>query len=226
MSLQLPTPTTLLITNGATTEATGEADEEFARLVRLAEAAAAAGVALFQIREKRMRPRVLYELAARVARTVRGTRTRLLVNDRADVARAAGADGVHLTASSLEARIVRRAFGPDFLIGASAHSPEEAQAARDGGADYALLGPVFDTPSKRPYGPALGLEKFAEAADDLAPFPVIAVGGVTLGNAREVFRTGARGVAAIRLFDDAEGLKAKMRALEEVCRLETRRKIL
>lgn len=146
---------------------------------------------------------MLYELAARSAELVRGTATRLLVNDRADLARAAGADGVHLTARSLEASIVRRAFGPELLIGVSTHSPAEARAAYEHGADFAVYGPVFDTPSKRAYGPPVGLEALREVAQKLAPFPLVALGGVTLENARDVLSAGAAGVAAVRLFGDA-----------------------
>jgi thiamine-phosphate pyrophosphorylase len=82
----------------------------------------AARVSLIQLREKNLPARTLFELSERVARLTRGSDTRLLVNDRADIARAAGADGVHLTTRSLDAGVVRRAFGDDFLIGVSAHS--------------------------------------------------------------------------------------------------------
>jgi thiamine-phosphate pyrophosphorylase len=164
-----------------------------------------------------MRPRVLAELTERAAGLTRPTPTRLLVNDRADIARAAGADGVHLTTRSLEASAVRRAFGPDFLIGVSAHTPAEARAARAGGADFAVFGPVFDTPSKRALGRPVGLEGLRGVALALAPFPLFAIGGVTRENAPQVIRAGARGVAAIRLFADADSLReaaAEIRALQ------------
>ena len=199
-------PLTCLITAGATSRETTPAGGDFARLVALVGAAAGAGVDFVQLREKLLRPRVLYELASRSAETVRGTGTRLLVNDRADIARAAGADGVHLTTRSLDAPTVRRVFGPDFLIGVSTHTLEEARAAADGGADLALFGPVFDTPSKRAYGPPAGLESLGVVARSLAPFPVLALGGVTRDNCAQVLDAGARGVAAIRLFGDAETL--------------------
>ncbi|MCA1613020.1 MAG: thiamine phosphate synthase [Acidobacteria bacterium] len=206
-------PLTYLITGGETDEATTPDSEEFARLLALARAAAGAKVSLVQLREQRLRPRVLYELAARAAAILSGSATRLLVNDRADIARAAGAAGVHLTTRSLEAAVVRRAFGEDFLIGVSTHTPGEARAARDGGADFALFGPVFDTPSKRDYGPPAGLEKLREAAHALAPFPVLAVGGVARDNFARALAAGARGVAAIRLFADADSLPAVVREI-------------
>lgn len=206
---------TYLITGGETVETTTPDSAEFARLLALAGAAARAGVSFVQLREKRLRPRVLYELAARAADILSGSETRLLVNDRADIARAAGADGVHLTTRSLDAATVRRAFGGDFLIGVSTHTLEEARAARDGGASFAVYGPVFDTPSKRPYGPAVGLENLRETARALAPFPLLALGGVTRDNFARVLAAGARGVAAIRLFADAERLAAVVREIKD-----------
>lgn len=177
--------------------------------------AVAAGVGLVQLREKDLSARMFYELTARAAEIVRGSATRLLVNDRADIARAAGADGVHLTTQSLDVRNVRRTFGSDFLIGVSTHSMAEARTARDDGADFAVFGPVFDTPSKRPYGSPLGLVQLSEAAHALSPFPLIAIGGVSLENARDVLRAGASGIAAIRLFSDMQRLDRVVRAIEK-----------
>lgn len=171
---------------------------------------------LVQIREKNLTARVLYELSVRAAEITRNSETRLLINDRADIARAARADGVHLTAQSLTASVVRRAFGEDFLIGISTHSLREAQVARDDGADFAVFGPLFDTPSKRIYGAPVGIESLREAAHALAPFPLVALGGITLENARMTLEAGARGVAAIRLFDDPRELDANVRALRSL----------
>lgn len=150
---------------------------------------------------------MLYELTTRVAALTRGSATRLLVNDRADIARAAGADGVHLTGTSLPAAIVRATFGNDFLIGVSTHSLSEASVARDGGADFAVFGPVFATAAKRIYGEPVGLGKLAETAGELAPFPVLALGGVTLDNAADCLRAGAAGAAGISLFNQANDLQ-------------------
>lgn len=202
----LAAPAICLVSDGATTPATTRTSDDFRRLLTLVRAAADARVDLVQLREKQLRPRLLCELAARASEITRGTGTRLLVNDRADVARAAGADGVHLSTRSLDARVVRRAFGEGFLIGVSAHSLEEARAGCFGGADFALFGPVFDTPSKRQYGAPVGLQRLAEVARKLAPFPLLAIGGVTRENAPLVLASGARGVAAIRLFSEPETL--------------------
>jgi thiamine-phosphate pyrophosphorylase len=161
---------------------------------------------LVQLREKSLAARTLYELASAAASLARGSETRVLVNDRADIARASGCDGVHLAADSRDALDVRRAFGPDFLIGVSTHTLSEARAARDGGADFAVFGPVFDTPSKRAYGLPVGLEALSETARDLSPFPLVALGGVASENAADVLRAGAAGVAGIRFFADGQNL--------------------
>lgn len=208
MPLKLPSPILYLITSGTTTSATAPHSEDFAQLLALVQAATAARVKLIQLREKNLRTRVLYELTARAAEITHGTQTRLLVNDRADVALAAGAAGVHLTTRSLEASIVRKSFGQDFLIGVSTHSLHEAQAARDASADFATFGPVFDTPSKRIYGAPVGLDALGTAARSLSPFPLIALGGITLQNAAEALEAGASGIAAIRLFNDSQSLDA------------------
>ena len=155
-----------------------------------------------QIREKSLSARVLYELATRAAAITRGTATRLLVNDRFDVARAAGADGVHLTARSLPVKVVRAICGDDFLIGVSTHSLETALNARSEGADFIVFGPVFETPSKQIYGEPQGLERLREVTKALEGFPVIAIGGINRENADECFRAGASGIAAIRLFNE------------------------
>jgi len=144
----------------------------------------------------------LYELVVRAASITRGSKTRLMVNDRVDVARAAGADGVHLTARSLPTHVVRMICGAEFLIGVSTHSVEEAQAARAGGADFVVFGPVFETESKRAFGPPQGLASLRAITRALNGFPVLAIGGITLDNITACLSVGARGVAGITLFNN------------------------
>lgn len=206
MALLLPKPILYLITRGATAEATNSASKEFQDILNQVSAAVAAGVHLIQLREKSLTASVLFELTALAAEITRGTSTRLLVNDRADIAAGAGADGVHLTTRSLEPEIVRKTFGDDFLIGVSTHSLAEATAARDGGADFVVFGPIFPTPSKGEYGPPLGVDRLANVASDLAPFPVLAIGGISTENAQECLRAGASGIAGISLFSAPENL--------------------
>src|ERR1044072_472384 len=121
-------------------------------ILRLVRAAVDAEVPLFQIREKSLPARTLFELVARAAELTRDTRTRLLVNDRSDIARAAGADGVQLTTQSLPVEVVRKTCGAEFLIGVSTHSLAEAQAACASGADFVVFGPGFWTESQRGCG--------------------------------------------------------------------------
>ena len=207
MSLNLSKPILYLITPGATPEATARSSEEFQEILHQVSAAVGAGIQLIQLREKNLTARVLFELTERVMEIVCGTATKVLVNDRADIAAGAGADGVHLTTRSLEADVIRRTFAPNFLIGVSTHSHVEARRARDAGADFVVFGPIFPTQSKKEYGPPLGIGKLSEVAHELAPIPVLAIGGVSNDNAGECLRAGASGVAAITLFREPETLK-------------------
>jgi thiamine-phosphate pyrophosphorylase len=201
-------PILYLITHGATAESTAAESPEFQEILSQVSAASAAGIDLIQVREKRLTARVLFELAKRAVELSKGTSTRILINDRADIAAGAGAAGVHLTSRSIEAATIRKTFGDEFLIGVSTHSIEEATAARDGGADFAVVGPIFETESKLGYGPPLGLEALAETARRLTPFPVLALGGVSIENAQQCLRAGARGIAGISLFAVPARLKS------------------
>ena len=206
MPLNPNRPLLYLITSGATSEQTTSSSSEYSEVLRLTEAAVAAGIDLVQIREKKLNTRVLFELATHAAEITRGTSTRLLINDRADVAAGAGADGVHLTTQSLPVAAVRASFGPELLIGVSTHRADEAQVARTNGADFVVFGPVFDTLSKPGYGPPVGVESLSRVVSAVVPLPVIALGGVDLGNVVECASAGVAGVAAITMFNNPVGL--------------------
>ena len=208
MPLDLHNSLIYLITSGATTAGTTPASENFSRILRLVRAAVDAQIDLVQIREKNLSGNVLYELSARAAAVTKDSATKLLINDRSDIAAGAGAAGVHLTRTSLPAAVVRRTFGAEFLIGVSTHSLEEASSARHDGADFVVFGPVFETTSKRQYGEPLGLSSLTQVSSELAPFPVLALGGVTTSNAAECIRAGARGIAAIRMLEQPDQLAA------------------
>jgi thiamine-phosphate pyrophosphorylase len=173
-------------------------------------AAAEAGAGWIQIREKDLSGAVLFGLVRDAISEVRrlgGGRTRVIVNDRLDVAVAAGADGVHLGHASIPAleaiRWCRNGGAPKrFLAGVSCHSLADARAAETDGADYVFFGPVFDSPSKREFGAAQGIEKLSQLARSLR-IPVIAIGGISAVNALACLSAGAAGVAAIREFQDA-----------------------
>ncbi|PWT94374.1 MAG: thiamine phosphate synthase [Blastocatellia bacterium] len=213
MRLNLPSPILYLITSGKTTSRTTPHSEDFTNILGLIEAAVAAGVSLIQLREKNLTARVLTALTEQAASLTRASNSKLLVNDRADIARAAGADGVHLTTTSLPADVVRKTFGADFVIGASTHTLEEAQEAKRSDADFVVFGPVFDTESKRKFGEPQGVEKLRQIVSVVEPLPVIAIGGVSLDNAIDCFRAGAIGVAAIRLLQNPNDLNRVTRTL-------------
>jgi len=199
-------PLIYLITNGLTDETTTPTTADFLNILSLVRSAVAAQIDLIQIREKNLNASVLYELARRAAEITRATSTRLLINDRADIAATSGADGVHLANSSLPAAVVRQTFGEQFLIGVSAHSLQEANLARNGGADFAVFGPIFATASKRKYGKPLGLEALERVCSELKPFPILAIGGVNTNSVADCIAGGARGVAAISMLQQPETL--------------------
>ncbi|MBA2702866.1 MAG: thiamine phosphate synthase [Blastocatellia bacterium] len=201
-------PISYLITSGQTTAATTSSSKDFQTILQLIAAAVAVNIDLIQVREKALTTKVLYELVTRAAALTSSSTTKLLVNDRADVASSAGVDGVHLTTRSLPASVVRQSFGNDFLIGVSTHSLAEALAAREARADFVVFGPVFQTPSKEKYGPPVGLEQLSHVCAELNPFPVLAIGGVSEENFADCLSAGAQGIASIRMFDDPTRLSA------------------
>jgi thiamine-phosphate pyrophosphorylase len=157
----------------------------------------ATGVDYVQIREKDLSALALLDLTRRAVALAQGRKTRILVNDRADIAVAAGAHGVHLRAGSITPVDLRPTLRPDFLIAVSCHTRDDIRAAA--GADFIVYGPVFASPGK---GPAIGLEALAEAAR-IATMPVLALGGIDVHNADACVRAGAAGIAAIRMFQDS-----------------------
>jgi len=176
-------------------------------LVERVRAAATAGVDLIQIRERDLDGGPLARLAVRCVEAVGGTRARVLVNDRLDVALAAGAHGVHLRADSIGASRARAMTPPGFLIGRSVHTVDEAlEEDLNKTLDYLIFGTVFETTSK-PGRPAAGLVRLAEVSKTTT-IPVLAVGGMSAARAGDVARTGAAGLAAIGLLSDCplEGL--------------------
>ena len=170
-------------------------------LVEQARFAIAAGIDLIQVRERDLDTTSLADLVREIVQVARGTRTRVVVNDRLDVAMACGADGVHLRSDSIPADAVRRIAPSTFLVGRSVHGVDEAVSA--GPVDYLVAGTVFSTASK-PGGAVLGLDGLQAIARSVQ-VPVLAIGGVTVERAAEVRAAGAAGVAAIGLFIGTPG---------------------
>jgi thiamine-phosphate pyrophosphorylase len=211
-----------------------------ALLERIREAAAA-GVDWIQVREKDLETGALLDLARGAiaaarsgwggftgsARGQKRTRigNRILINDRLDVACAAGADGVHLGEGSVPIREVagkmahwkRVAQRADFLAGVSCHSVEAGIAAARHGAGYLFFGPVFATPSKISFGPPQGVDALGELCRAVQ-IPVLAIGGITTENAKECLEAGCAGIAAIRLFQEAKDVARVVAELKELGR--------
>jgi thiamine-phosphate pyrophosphorylase len=152
------------------------------------------GVDYIQIREKDLSTRDLLYLTKRATAIAAGTHVRILVNDRADVALAADAHGVHLRANSIWPEQLRVTLPESFLIAVSCHSLQDIRNAQS--ANLIVFGPVFESPGK---GPATGLDLLSAAAAS-SRVPVFALGGINEGNAGACLRAGAAGIAAIRLF--------------------------
>ena len=194
MGRSLGRPLVCVVTDGA-----GAADA----VVSLAASASAAGVDLFQIRERHMTDADLLALARRAVSRVQSSTTSVLINERLDLAQAAGAAGVHLRGDSAPGIRVRASAPSDFLIGRSVHSAEEAAAAEAaGGLDYLIFGTVFPSASK-PEGHATGVEELKRACEAV-DLPVLAIGGISVERVTEVAAAGAAGIAAIRLFRDMD----------------------
>ncbi|HIE65473.1 MAG: thiamine phosphate synthase [Nitrospira sp.] len=170
------------------------------------------GIQTVQLREKDLPLRALLQLASEIISITREFGMKLLINDRVDVCLAIDADGVHLPSSGFPIDAARKILGMDKWIGVSCHSVDEVHQAEKEGADFAVLGPVYDTPSKRPYGSPFGLEAFREAKRR-ASIPLFAIGGVDAARLEEVFSAGADGVAMISGIVAAEDISERCRGL-------------
>jgi thiamine-phosphate pyrophosphorylase len=157
---------------------------------------ASAGVRLIQFRDKHAPSRQLYEVCIQLKELLGGSGCSLIVNDRADVARATNADGVHLGQDDLSVEMARRILAPDQWIGCSTHSLDQVVAADRTTADYIAFGPVFPTASKESPDPVVGLEGLREARRTTRK-PLVAIGGINLRSAGEVLAAGADAVAVI-----------------------------
>jgi len=166
-------------------------------LVPLLQRALTAGGPTIQIRERDLSARELVALAREVQAVTVSRRSQLLINDRIDVALALEGVGVHLRSNSLPLTVARLLLGAERLLGISVHAIEEAVQAESQGADYIILGPIYETPSKQLFGSPLGIHAL-EKACRLVRIPVIGIGGVTAARVHEMREAGAFGVAVIR----------------------------
>ncbi len=179
----------------------------------------AGGARLIQLREKHAAPRAFCAAAEAALKIARAHGARLIINDRADIALAIRADGVHLGQDDLDPRAARRLLGPDAFIGYSTHSVAQAQAAAGLPVSYVAIGPVFATTTKERPDPVVGLEGVARVRAALpASVPLVAIGGITRENARAVLAAGADVVAVVGalLYAPAEIAAATQAFLESL----------
>lgn len=175
-------------------------------LVPLLQRVLTSGISAIQLRERDLSARELVTLAREVQTVMVSSTSQLLINDRIDVALVLEGVGAHLRSNSLPLSVVRKMLGAQRLLGISVHSVEEGLLAESQGADYIVLGPIYETPSKQMFGPPLGIHTL-EKACTLVRIPIIGIGGVTAARAREMRRAGAFGAAVITAIlgaDDAE----------------------
>jgi thiamine-phosphate diphosphorylase len=179
-------------------------------LTEVCEILLAAGVRLIQYRDKQASSRQLYEAGCQIAEQVRRAGGLFIVNDRADVARVVGADGVHLGQGDLPVELARRSLEPGKLVGCSTHDLAQVREADQSSADYIAFGPTFPTESKAKPDAVVGLAGLREARQATRK-PLVAIGGITLATAREVTEAGADSVAVIADLLKAADIGARAR---------------
>lgn len=196
------------------TDRTQAAGRSIPSLIRQA---ISAGLSAVQLRERDLSIRELLPLVQEIQSITASHAVHLIINDRVDLMMALNVDGVHLRSDSLPSAPVRQLVGPRRLIGVSTHSVEEVRCANQSGADYVVFGPVFETPSKRLFGPPLGLDLLADACRQ-SSIPVLAIGGITCEQVRDIRQAGAHGVAVIGALltrdDIGEAVREFQHALE------------
>lgn len=179
-----------------------------------------AGIAAVQFREKDLTLREQFEFASEIRSIAKQHKMQFFVNDRVDLCLALDAEGVHLPSSGFPVTVAREILGGSKLIGVSCHSMEEVQRAEWEGADFALLGPVYDTPSKRAYGLPLGIDVFKKVRRSAA-IPLFAIGGVDRSKLKEVIDAGADGVAVVSAILSSPDVYRECRQLiDEIKRLQ------
>ncbi len=178
-----------------------------------------AGAGAIQLREKDLEAGELLKMAHKMRKLTDEYSAGLFINDRFDIALAAGADGVHLTQNSIPVDVVRDTVKKKLLIGVSTHSLKEARQAEKGGADFITLGPVYKTASKLKYGAPVGIDKFKTITGKIH-IPVFALGGIKTENLREVKDAGAYGVSMISEIFAADNIRKKTVEINQIIKTD------
>ena len=178
--------------------------------VEQVEAFARGGARWVQVRDKHAAGRELYEIVVAALAVARPLGVKIVVNDRVDVALAAGADGAHVGQEDLPAEAARQILGPGRIVGVSTHTAEQAREAAALPVDYVAIGPVFATATKENPDAVVGLEG-VRAARAVVPMPLVAIGGITLERAPEVIAAGADSVAVVSDLRAGSSLEARVR---------------
>lgn len=165
-----------------------------------------------QLRERDLSARDLVTLAREVQALTNSDGSQFLINDRVDIALALDGVGTHLRSNSLAVSVARRLLGTNRLLGISVHSVEEAVRAESQGADYVILGPIYETPSKQAFGTPLGLQTLEKACRAVR-IPIVGIGGVTAARAREMRQAGAFGAAVVTAILSADDVESAVREL-------------
>jgi thiamine-phosphate pyrophosphorylase len=172
------------------------------------------GASLIQIRDKSASSAALYKAAVDAVAVTRKSDTKIIINDRVDIALAAGADGVHLGQDDLPPEHARKILGPDAIIGLSTHSRGQARAAQALPIDYIAIGPIFSTSTKDDTEPVVGLEELRKVRSEIGSIPLVAIGGINGRNVASVWAGGADSAAMIgEIMSDAAEITARMRKL-------------
>jgi thiamine-phosphate pyrophosphorylase len=190
-------------------------------LADLIRKAIAGGVTVVQLREKDLPAREFYELALKIKQII-PPGIPLIIDDRLDIALAAGADGLHLGQADLPVAIARQYLGPEAIIGLSAENLDQLKEASRLPVDYLAISPVFSTPTKTDTGPAWGLNGL-ETARQLTPLPLVGIGGINEANAAAVIKAGADGVAVVSAICSALEPEEAARKLKKII-LEARKR--
>lgn len=184
---------------------------------RIAEICVERGVRMLQLREKHLDDKAVLAAAAKILDVTRGTETKFVINDRADLAFLAGADVLHLGQGDISLAAARRIVGPDMKIGLSTHTLEQARRAIAEGADYIGFGPVWATPTKDVPDEVVGLDLLREVVG-FSMVPVVAIGGIFPENLPAVLATGARSFSLVRYLMETHDLGERIGILQGMMR--------